>query len=215
MPVGSKRNQGLLPLPEAVNQLVFCPCTEQWLLLSWELQTYISTPRPPPACPLFWTRGFKWCITLPGLLPGHRNFPTLREFKTRLNILVTPESSLKQMQETFFGHFSLEFCAKKPCEGWRCETAAETQQWWWAILLHVFHWLVPHQLSALPEYEAIKVMYDIKLTIPECWILNWVRCRSVTPEESNGNANIQIRSNPKYKRSHYHVGHLLCQLHVT
>lgn len=116
-----------------------CPC--QKLLISWVLPLYRAAApaelriinlhfhsHSPPACPSFWTLGCKWCITLLGLLPGHRNFPTPRELKTRLNILVTPVSSLKQMQKTFSHHFSLEFCDKIPCKGWRCQNTAETQQ---------------------------------------------------------------------------------------
>lgn len=112
-------NQEPLPLPEAVNQLGFAPrravAPAELRIINLRFHSHL-----PPACPSFWTLGCKWCITLLGLLPGHRNFPISRELKTRLNILVTPVSSLKQMQKTFFGHFPLEFCDKIPCKGWRC-----------------------------------------------------------------------------------------------
>lgn len=112
-------NQEPLPLPEAVNQLVFAlhraVAPAELRIINLHFHSHL-----PPACPSFWTLHCKWCITLLGLLPGHRNFPISRELKTRLNILVTPVSSLKQMQKTFFGHFSLEFCDKIPCKGWRC-----------------------------------------------------------------------------------------------
>lgn len=115
----ARGNQEPLPLPEAVNQLGFALVQSSGSCWAENYKPTFSLPLPP-ACPSFWTLGCKWCITLLGLLPGHRNFPISRELKTRLNILVTQVSSLKQMQKTFFGHFSLEFCDKIPCNGWRC-----------------------------------------------------------------------------------------------
>lgn len=50
-----------------------------------------------------------------------------------------------------------------PCEGWRCEIAAETQWRWWAILLHVFHGLVPTSCQPFQNMKPQK----------SCRTLNW------------------------------------------